>query len=216
MSKHYLDIRKKIANLNPSVRLVVISKQHTAQEIRAIHSQGQVWFGENYVQELCEKASELKDLDIYWSFCGTLQSNKIKSLMPWVHEIQTVTDFKKASDIARWAFTLGKTPFPIYISLNPTGENTKSGISLEEATVLAMDIIRHLPELKLKGCFLLPPKEISHQAIQGFVPELYKDIALFAKSIGNGELSLGMSSDFESAILAGSSVVRIGSAIFMI
>lgn len=199
-----------------TVRLIAVSKTQGIDKIKVLAKLGQIWFGENYVNELCNKAEALSQLAIKWSFIGTLQSNKIKLLMSYADEIQTVMSLKQARYINRYAEELGKSPFPIYIALNISEEKNKSGLTCSQALVLAQQILAQMPHLDLRGAFAIPPVEVSCGSYDENhpVPQLYFDLADIVKKIGKNELSLGMSHDLEPAIRAGSQIVRVGSDLF--
>lgn len=193
--------------------LIAVSKTQPESAVRAVFASGQSLFGENYAQELADKAEALQDLPIYWIYIGHIQSNKIRKIVTHASEIQTVASFDHARQIARHAQELGKTPFPIYLEVNAGDEESKSGVSRDEAVPLANRIAEELPELKLQGLMAIPP-ETFNDASCSEVPELYRELRAMADSIGEGKLSLGMSNDLRIALSAGSDFVRVGTAIF--
>lgn len=181
--------------------------------VRAAFSFGQKLFGENYAQELEAKAQALKDLPISWIYIGHLQSNKLKRIVTHASEIQTVTSFEQAKSIARHAKDLGKIPFSIFLEINAESEATKSGLHPDEILPLAKKIQEDLPDLKLRGLMAIPPDRYSDEDCDQ-VPSLYRDLRQLANQVGEGKLSLGMSSDLRIALEAGSDFVRVGTAIF--
>ena len=190
-----------------------MSKRQPVEAIVEAYELGQRKFGENYAQELSEKAEALKELDIYWIFIGHIQSNKIRKIVSSAREIQTVASLSHAKQIARYAKELGKTPFPIMLEVNAGEESSKSGRPLNEIKALAEEIIRELPELRLKGLMAIPPDTYS-DAAHASVPPLYTELRAVANEVGEGKLSLGMSNDLRIALEAGSDYVRIGTALF--
>ncbi len=196
-----------------SPQLVAVSKTKPESAIRAAYAAGQRLFGENYAQELVDKAEALQDLDITWTYIGHLQSNKLKRIVASASEIQTVSNFEHAKHIARHARDLAKIPFPIFIEINAGDEAGKSGVTHSEVLPLAQKIRDELPELHLRGLMAIPPDSYS-DLNHGTVPELYQNLRNLADQVGEGLLSLGMSGDLRIALEAGSDFVRIGTAIF--
>ncbi|MBC7532985.1 MAG: YggS family pyridoxal phosphate-dependent enzyme [Oligoflexus sp.] len=196
-----------------SAELIAVSKLQPIEKIVEIHALGQQKFGENYAQELSEKAEALGHLDIYWVFIGHIQSNKIRKIVTHAQEIQTVASFSHAQQIARHAKDLGKAPFPIMLEVNAGDEASKSGSPLKEIKTLALQIVQELPELQLNGLMAIPPDSFS-DSNYSTVPPLYHELRALADEIGLGLLSLGMSNDLSIALDAGSDMVRIGTAVF--
>ncbi len=195
------------------VELIAASKYQSTEKIKDLFDLGLKSFGENYQQELSDKRRELDSLAIRWVFIGALQSNKIAKIVADAAEIQTVASLKHARYIARYAEELNKTPYPVYISVNAGHEATKAGVDQGEELEQLASAINDIPSLLLKGIMTIPPAEISKRASLEELPPLYKDIAALAKNIGQGYLSMGMSSDLEAAIAAGANCVRIGTAL---
>lgn len=194
------------------VRLIAVSKGHSADAIRLCATQGQVWFGENYAQELERKAEQLQALQLKWSFIGRIQSNKIASIVKYADEIQGLAELKHAQLIARHAVLKAKTPFPVWILVNLGEEASKGGVSLTNVKAFAEEIKSECPVLSLQGLMAIPPQDL--KAEHGGIPEAYEALCAASRSIGAGQASLGMSNDLDSAIAAGSNCVRVGTAIF--
>lgn len=211
--RHSKILQKIQAHAKDKAELIAVSKLQPIEKIREVYDLGQRRFGENYAQELSEKAEVLKDLAIEWIFIGHIQSNKIRKIVTYASEIQTVASLSHAKQIARNAAELGKTPFPIMIEVNAGSEDSKSGVPLAEALSLAEEIKANLPELKIRGLMAIPPDSYSDAEYQE-VPALYSELKASALKIGEGQLSLGMSNDLRIALEAGSNFVRIGTAIF--
>lgn len=213
----YEFLRDEIQRIRPGCRLVAVSKGQSADKIRDLYRRGQREFGENYVQELEEKAAQLTDLeDLRWVFIGALQSNKIQRIMRVASEIQTATSEKHLRYIDRLAAGAGKGPFPVFIEVNAGGEASKGGIAAAEVPSLVV-AARAMPGVSLQGIMVIPPAEIDDTT---FVmagkdpPPMYRDLRLLADATGMGKLSLGMSGDYKTALAAGSDCVRIGRALF--
>jgi pyridoxal phosphate enzyme (YggS family) len=198
-----------------AIQLLAVSKTHPAARIRALYALGVRDFGENYAQELVAKAQELADLqDLRLVFIGALQSNKIKPLVAAAAGIQTLADERHARLIAREAKALGKTPYPVHLAVNAGDEPQKHGLAAAAVPALARLIAAELPELDLRGLMAIPPPLTAAESAAGAVPPLYRRLAALAAGTGAGELSLGMSADLAPAVAAGSTCVRIGTALF--
>jgi pyridoxal phosphate enzyme (YggS family) len=201
-----------------AVRLLPVSKTHPPETLQAFISLGLCEFGENYAQEMAAKAAALAGAARF-VFIGTLQSNKIKLIVQTASELQTLASLRHARLVAAAARDAGKTPYPVYLAVNAGGEASKSGLPLDEAAALAAQIARELPELDVQGLMAIPPPletlaSAAELASPQFVPPLYRQLAAAAGTIGRGLLSLGMTQDLRPAILAGSSCVRVGTALF--
>ncbi|KAG8953036.1 hypothetical protein FRC04_002982 [Tulasnella sp. 424] len=219
-------------------RLVAVSKYKPAADIMACYQHGQRDFGENYAAELAEKAAVLPK-DIRWHFIGGLQSNKCKPLaaIPNIYAIQTVDSGKKATALNKSLPAERETPLNIYIQVNTSGEDQKSGITplkkSEPASTdlveLAKLIIQDCPRLRLAGLMTIGSFEASTgsdeenpdfkslvETKEALTDILRSDSSLSGEWGVNGdlELSMGMSADFELAIRAGSGSVRVGTGIF--
>lgn len=200
------------------VRLLPVSKTQPPEALEAFIGLGLCEFGENYAQEMAAKAAATFG-KARFVFIGTLQSNKIRLIVQTASELQTLASLRHARLVAAAARDAGKTPYPVYLAINAGGEASKSGLPLDAAAALAAAIERELPELDLQGLMAIPPPlealaSAAELASPGFVPPLYRQLAAAAGALGRGLLSLGMSQDLRPAILAGSSCVRIGTALF--
>jgi len=207
------DLRHVLLARRPAVRLIAVSKGQSPEKIRALYVEGQREFGENYLDELEHKADALSALkDLKWVFIGQLQSNKIQRIMKVATEIQTVASEKHARYIARYATELDKAPYPVFIEIN-CDEEQKGGATRQEALNVARFIQRECPGIRLRGLMAVPPSQFT-DAIVKDIPPLYQDLVQLAHSIGEGELSLGMTADRGIALAAGSTCLRIGRALF--
>lgn len=194
--------------------LLAVSKTFPLNAIRLLYADGQRAFGENYVQELQEKAAQSKDLpDIEWHFIGPLQSNKtrpVAELSHWVHSIERLKIAERLS--AQRPATM--PDLNVCLQVNVSGEASKSGCTLEEATVLA-HAIAALPRLKLRGlmCIPEPTPDLARLAGQFRSLRLLAE-QLKAQGLALDTLSMGMSADMALAVAEGATLVRVGSAIF--
>lgn len=191
-----------------SVFLLAVSKKQSVEKIREAFNAGQKNFGENYLQEALEKQNALRDLTIEWHFIGTIQSNKTKLIaenFDWVHSVNKLSIAKKLNSYR----SAHLKPLNVCIEINIDAETTKSGANAESIFELSQHIAA-LKHLKLRGLMIIPQKS-SNDAFQK-TAELQQQ--LIRKGFLLDTLSMGMSGDFEAAIAAGSTFVRIGTAIF--
>lgn len=196
-----------------SVRLLAVSKRHPADTIREAYDCGQRAFGENYAQEMLEKAEELSALEIEWHFIGPLQSNKTKEVAATAHWVHTIDRLK----IARRLSDQRPSELPalnVCLQVNVNNEASKSGVSIEELAELAAQVSQ-LPGIRLRGLMAIP--EATHDPIQqraNFALLANAQVDLNAAGYELDTLSMGMSDDMEAAIAEGATMVRIGTAIF--
>ena len=216
-------IRKRIdkaatdAGRNPSeVKLVAVSKIKPAEAVIEAADAGADIFGENYIQEALEKAEIVNNPDIAWHFIGHLQSNKAKFAVKIFDLIHSVDSLKLAKEINKQAKKIDKVQ-KILVQINISMEETKSGISEEETEVLIREISR-LENVSVQGLMTMPPYYNEPDLVTPYFKRL-KEIseiikAMNLENVSMDELSMGMTGDFEPAIMAGSTFVRIGTAIF--
>lgn len=196
-----------------SVRLLAVSKSQPASFLRCAYDGGQKAFGENYVQEARAKKSALANCDIEWHFIGSIQTNKTKKIaenFDWVHSVNRSSVARRLQDQRPKAFP----PINVCIEVNLSHEGSKSGALPEKLLALATEVSQ-LDQLRLRGLMLIPPlcDTFSRQkAVFSRLLDLQQD--LIEKGFVLDTLSMGMSQDFEAAIAAGSTLVRIGTAIF--
>jgi hypothetical protein len=195
-----------------TVRLVAVSKQKTADAIRGVAHEGQHDFGESYIQEALPKIESLADLKLTWHFIGRLQGNKTRAVaeqFDWVHTV----DRDRIADRLNEQRPESLDPLNICIQVQVTPEPQKAGIAPEEVAALARHIMT-LPRLKLRGLMCIPPATEPETVQQDFTALAELARRLRALDIDCDTLSMGMSGDFEAAIAAGSTLVRVGTAIF--
>ncbi|MBL8380083.1 MAG: YggS family pyridoxal phosphate-dependent enzyme [Burkholderiales bacterium] len=196
-----------------SVRLLAVSKTFPAEAVAAAHAAGQSAFGENYVQEGVAKAQALAHLPLEWHYIGPIQSNKTRPIaehFAWVHGIERLKIAERLSD-QRPAHL---PDLQVCIQVNISGESSKSG--LESAALLTLArAVAALPRLKLRGLMTIPQPAQGLDAQRAPFRELRLLLEqLNAQGLDCDTLSMGMSADMEAAILEGSTLVRIGTAIF--
>lgn len=198
-----------------SVRLVAVSKTRPAADIIAAFKAGQTVFGENYIQELVPKLTEVQEA-VQWHVIGHLQSNKVKYIAGHVALIHSVDRISLAQEIDRQWSKLGKI-CDVLIQVNIAGEATKSGTTEAGAIQLVRECAL-LPNIKVKGLMTMPPFFDDPDAARPCFAELRRLSETVAAQRIAGvemvELSMGMSGDFEAAVQEGATLVRIGTAIF--
>jgi pyridoxal phosphate enzyme (YggS family) len=195
------------------VRLLAVSKTFPAEAVRAAWLAGQHAFGESYVQEAITKLEALRDLPLEWHFIGPLQSNKTRPVaerFDWVHGVDRLKIAQRLSEARPEAMPA----LNVLIQINVSGEASKSGVTPDEALALAR-AVDTLPRLRLRG-FMTIPKPCADQAEQRHQFAVLARLADSARAAGLDldTLSMGMSDDLEAAILEGSTLVRVGTAIF--
>ncbi|EOL9122002.1 YggS family pyridoxal phosphate-dependent enzyme [Enterobacter ludwigii] len=198
------------------ITLLAVSKTKPASAIANAIEAGQHAFGENYVQEGVDKIrffQEQGKTDLQWHFIGPLQSNKSRLVaehFDWCHTIDRLRIASRLNDQRPEALP----PLNVLIQVNISDENSKSGIALEELDALAADVVA-LPRLTLRGLMAIPAPESSYERQFAVAQQMAVAFeALKARYETVDTLSLGMSDDMEAAIAAGSTMVRIGTAIF--
>ncbi|MCP5208233.1 MAG: YggS family pyridoxal phosphate-dependent enzyme [Hahellaceae bacterium] len=197
-----------------SVQLLAVSKTHPATAIRAAIDAGQRRFGENYLQEALDKILTLRDItNIEWHFIGPIQSNKTRPIAENFHWVHTLDREKTAHRLdAQRPSTLA--PLNVCIQINIDNEPTKSGIMPTDLAPLAAAITK-MPNLQLRGLMAIPKAQASDAEMAASftkMQRLFEKLKTQHPSVDT--LSMGMSADLNEAIAAGSTMVRIGTAIF--
>ena len=195
------------------IQLLAVSKRHSVEAIQIAYDSGQTSFGENYVQELVEKAQSLSGLDISWHFIGPLQSNKTKHIAEVADWVHTIDRFKIAQRLNDQR-PEGLPPLSICIQINISGEASKSGVAADDVEALASQIAK-LPHLRLRGLMVIPaPSNSFKEQRAAFAKVSQIQDQLNQQGYKLDTLSMGMSGDMEAAIAEGATIVRIGTAIF--
>ncbi|NCI77722.1 YggS family pyridoxal phosphate-dependent enzyme [Acinetobacter kanungonis] len=194
-----------------TVQLLAVSKTHPSEALREMYATGQRAFGENYLQEALEKIEALSDLDIEWHFIGHVQRNKTKLLaekFAWVHGVDRLIIAERLSG-QRLAT---QPPLNICLQVNIDGQDTKDGCQPEEVAQLVSQISQ-LPHLRLRGIMVIPAPNNTAALMEA--RKLFDQVkAQHAHPQDWDALSMGMSADLNAAIAAGSTMVRIGTALF--
>jgi pyridoxal phosphate enzyme (YggS family) len=195
------------------VTLLAVSKTFGPEAVRQAHQAGQRAFGENYIQEAVEKMALLSDLPIEWHCIGPIQSNKTRLVaqhFDWAHTVDRLKIAQRLSEQR----PEGRAPLSVCIQVNIDGGASKSGVAPDEAGDLAREVTR-LPGLRLRGLMTIPEPAESFEeqkAVHERAADLFR--ALRHAGLELDTLSMGMSADLEAAIAAGSTMVRVGTAIF--
>ncbi|MGQ0701294.1 MAG: YggS family pyridoxal phosphate-dependent enzyme [Panacagrimonas sp.] len=196
-----------------SVSLLAVSKSFGAEAVRAVAAAGQTAFAESYLQEALRKREQLSDLPLAWHFIGPVQSNKTRDIalhFDWVHGVDRL---KIAARLSSARTAMGE-PLNVCVQVNISNEPSKSGCSVAETLPLCR-AIGALPHLRLRGLMAIPapiqPGADPRKPFRG-LRLLYESIR--AAGIPLDTISAGMTDDLEAAIAEGSTLVRVGTAIF--
>ena len=204
---------KKFNRDSNSVLLMAVSKTQSVENILKAYEAGQRDFGENYVQESIEKIVELKNLDITWHFIGKIQSNKSKYIaenFDWIHSVDKISTLKKINDLRKNV----EEKLNVCVQVNIDSEDSKSGILVNEVEDFIVKASK-FEKLKIRGLMAIPmyhPDYVSQYKTFAKIKNLFD--SLIKKNFKLDTLSIGMSSDYNAAIEAGSTIVRIGTSIF--
>jgi pyridoxal phosphate enzyme (YggS family) len=213
--ERYQGIVKELAA--GGVQLVAVSKTKPVEDIKALYDLGQRDFGENYVQELSEKAAQLPR-DIRWHFIGHLQTNKVKYIASFVHLIHVVDSWKLLQEIDKQAAKNNRV-IECLLQVHIAREETKYGLDEKELDEITTRLgSSPLPNIKVKGLMGMASFVENSDVLKNefhYLKTLFDKYARFlSDGSKNPTLSMGMSSDYKVAISEGSNMVRIGSLIF--
>ena len=212
ISKIY-ELEAKYGRPKNSVSLLAVSKKKPPEEILKAASLGISHFGENYLQEAIEKIERLRELNLKWHFIGSIQSNKTREIAQTFDWIQSLDREKIAVKLNEYR---GNTlsALNVCVQVNLSGEETKSGVPINQAQDLC-ELVEELPNLKLRGLMAIPSPQPDFQLQRIKFRELSRKFDDLKTNHPNIDiLSMGMSSDFEAAIAEGSTMVRLGTALF--
>ncbi len=193
------------------VTLLAVSKRQPIEKIRQFAGYGQRCFGENYLQEAEAKIAALAPLALEWHFVGRLQSNKTRQaavLFDWIHSVDRMKIAQRLNDQR----PEDAAPLNICIEVNISAERSKGGIAPDEVPGF-IDMLNDYPRLKLRGLMALPAPETDTEQQRQTFRQLF-DLFSSVERPDFDTLSLGTSGDFETAIAAGATMVRIGTALF--
>ncbi len=201
-----------------NVKLIAISKTKTEKDILEVYNVGQKVFGENKVQELVQKYENLPK-DIEWHLVGTLQTNKVKYIAPFVHLIHSVDSLKLAIEINKQAEKNNRI-IDVLLEVFIAAETTKHGFSEEELIehldIHAFEPLKNIRIIGLMGMATFTQNQIVIKNEFAGLKDLFERLkaTYFKDNSAFKELSMGMSGDYEIALDKGSTMVRVGSAIF--
>ena len=205
------DACKQVQREPETVQLLAVSKTHPSESLREMNQTGQRAFGENYLQEALDKIENLNDLDIEWHFIGHVQRNKTKHLaasFAWVHGVDRLIIAERLSSQRE----ASQVPLNICLQVNIDAQDSKDGCQPNEVAELVKSISQ-LPQLKLRGLMVIPAP--NNTAAFADAKQLFDRVK---KEHAHPEdwdtLSMGMSGDMTEAIAAGSTMVRVGTALF--
>ena len=193
------------------VLLLAVSKTKSAEDIAAAYQWRLRNFGESYCQEALKKQQELGAFDITWHFIGPIQSNKTKAIathFDWVHSVDSLRIAKRLSEQRPGEFP----PLNICLQINISGEQSKSGIVLDELPLLC-ELVAELPNIRLRGVMAIPAPKTDFEEQRQPYKKLYQAVT----KLDNPKLdtfSFGMSEDLKAAIAEGATIVRIGTVLF--
>ncbi len=196
-----------------SVKLLAVSKKHPSSAIREAFSAGQLAFGENYVQEALAKQQEVQDLPLEWHLIGPLQSNKAKEVAQQFDWLHTLDRLKLAEKLSQHR-PAEVPPLNVLLQVNISQDPAKAGILPEEITSLAQQVAQ-LPGLQLRGLMTILALDLSPEQQRADYMKMQQHLTQLQAILPDCDtLSMGMSDDLPQAIAAGSTMVRIGTAIF--
>ena len=223
--RNTLTAHKKSSFDSKEPRVVAVSKTKTVETILEAYQSGQRHFGETYVQELVEKAKHpllSSCADIHWHYIGHLQRNKCNRItsIPALWAVETVDSERIASSLNdSWKRQGHATRLRVFVQINTSGEASKNGCSDASAPVLVKHIVQNCPELEFTG--LMTIGRIGHDYSKGRNPDfecMLRTRETVCEELGvdpsSVELSMGMSADYQEAVLSGSTNIRVGSIIF--
>ncbi len=213
IKKDINDCEIKANRKKNSVILMAVSKARNIDDIKKAYSVGQKDFGENYIQEAIKKIIDLKDFGINWHFIGSVQSNKSKLIaqyFDWIHSIDKISTLKKINDYSNDL----KKIMNVCIQVNVDLESTKAGLNIEEVENF-LNEASYLKNINLRGLMAIPLQK-SDFSLQLKSFKKLKNLfdSLVYKGYKLDTLSIGMSADYRAAIESGSTIIRIGAAIF--
>ena len=191
-----------------SSRLLAVSKGHPAASVRCVAKLGQCDFGESRVQEALPKQEELIDLNLRWHFIGRLQSNKVRPVVKAFDVIHSVDSLSLAERVSRIALEENRRPeVLLQVKLRP--DPSKGGLSADELSAIWPEL-QALPGLRISGLMTMAPLDMAADQRKA----LFSDCRALADRLSLAECSMGMSTDWKEAAEAGSTWLRIGSALF--
>ena len=207
----------RVARQPEQVTLVAVSKTHSPGMVREAMAAGVIDFGENKVQEAEEKIPQVGRDSVHWHLIGHLQSNKARRAVELFDVIHSLDSVALARKLERACEKGDRAQLPVLVQVDLGKEVTKSGVTEDELLEI-VDALKQCRRLRLQGLMTLPPFYDNSEEVRPFfrrLRELRDELSrLGAFGDGRGELSMGMTHDFEVAIEEGATIVRVGTAIF--
>ncbi len=196
------------------VRLLPVSKTVPSDRLRAAVATGMTLLGENKVQEAARKSQELVDLGVSWALIGHLQTNKARDVVAFATEFHALDSVRLAEALDRRLRAAGRG-LDVFVQVNTSAEESKSGLPPEEVLGFLAELLR-FETLRVRGLMTLAIRSDDAERVRACFRLLraLRDRARDQDLIGPGELSMGMSGDYEMAIEEGATTVRVGQAIF--
>ena len=207
------EIQQKNPVLTSNAQLIAVSKTKPGLMVLQAYKAGQKAFGENYVQELVQKASELTHLtDLEWHFIGPIQSNKTRDIARFAHWVHSIDRFKIAERLSAQR-PASMAPLNLLIQVNISAEASKAGVMPDDVLALARQITT-LPQVQLCGLMAIPAPAVNQDNSQAFAAMQLLSKALQQEFPQANQLSMGMSDDWQQALTFGATMIRLGTAIF--
>ena len=203
--------RIKAESAKYGAEIIAVSKKKPEEDILALMKAGQKMFGENYVQELLQKQKNIEGPE--WHFIGHLQSNKVKQIIPFVSMIHSVDSIKLLKEINSQAGAINRS-IDCLIEIHIAKEETKTGLTIDEAkNLLDGKELSTFKNVSIRGLMSMATDTEDNDIIRNEFKSLRNLFEIY-KSDSFAELSIGMTSDYRIALEEGSTMIRIGSAIF--
>lgn len=210
LAEKYHNIQQQVPS---SVQLIAVSKTKPQEDIRELYQLGQRDFGENKIQEMCDKSAVLPS-DIRWHMIGHVQTNKVKYMIDFVHLIHGVDSLKLLKEINKRAQNIDKIQ-NVLLQLKVAEEDSKFGMSFADAQEILSQEIDKLQNVKIIGIMGMATFTDNRKQIQdefNTLKNYFDQLKVISPNLQ--EISMGMSSDFPLAIAEGSTMIRVGSSIF--
>lgn len=197
-----------LKHLQPNQKILAVSKLQPTEKIEALHSEGQIDFGENYIQEALEKIEALKELKIVWHLIGPLQKNKVKFLKSNFAYVHSVDSIELAQLISKKSVEINHRQ-KIFLQINISEEGSKSGFN-QNAFLQNWDLLKSLPGIEIVGLMTMPPLENDPEKNRIY----FKNLVALGKKLDLHEFSMGTSHDYKVALEEGATWIRLGTMLF--
>ena len=213
-TEKYKNICEELLPYN--AKLIAVTKTKPITDIETAIQNGQMCFGENYVQELTEKASAMSK-NIQWHFIGNLQRNKVKQIAPFIHTVQTVDSIRLLQELDKYA-VLNHRVIKVLLQVHIAKEETKFGLSVPEVKQLVDDgVFQQCNNIRFVGLMGMATNTDDTTQVRSEFKQLFGLYRSLSGAFDKDEspvLSMGMTSDYKIALDEGSNMIRIGSALF--